>query len=136
MIILGRTSLTAQDRHRSLHKNRDINHYEHKSCICQCHTLNTTSFNTSTDLRQLENQIKASESRCRGEKILTTKLAKVVYRLCHKKYDVLPCSSQSFTVRCFRVKSGTILHHMSFQAFNAHLLIHKDYLLQFMPTSI
>lgn len=56
-------------------------------------------------------------------------LAKILYRLCHTKY-VLPCSSQSFALLGFGVKSGTILHHMPFQAFNTHLLIHKAYLLQ------
>lgn len=116
------------ERHGSFHQNWDVNHCEH---IRWCHFLNTELLNTSIDLCQPWNQIKLSDTRCRGgKKILTTKLAKILYRLCHTKYDVLPCSSQS------RVKSGTILHHMSFQAFNTHLLIHKDYLLQCVPTSL
>ena len=59
---------------------------------------------------------------------------KILYGLCHTKY-VLPCSPQSFALQGFGVKSGTILHHMPFQAFNTHLLIHKVYLLQCVPPS-
>lgn len=65
-----------------------------------------------------------------------TKLAERLYRMCHTEYDVLPCSSQSFALPNIGVKSGTILHHMPFQAFNTHLLIHKAYLLQCVPTSL
>lgn len=80
-------------------------------------------------------QIKLSDTRCRGgKKPPSITLAKILYRLCHTKYD-LPCSSQSFALLGFGVKSGTILHHMSFQAFNTHLLIHKAYLLQCVPPS-
>lgn len=59
-------------------------------------------------------------------------LAKILYRLCHTKY-VLPYSSQSFALWGFGVKSGTILHHMSVQTFNRHLLIQEANLLQCMP---
>lgn len=56
-------------------------------------------------------------------------LAKILYRLCHTKY-ILPYSSQSFALLGFGVKNGTILHHMSVQTFNRHLLIQEANLLQ------
>lgn len=130
----------AEWKHESFHQSWDVNHWEHQPSNCWCHFLYTSLLNMSIDLWQPWNQIKLSDTRCRGRKILTTKLDKILYRLCHTKCDFFYWNMMLLQLTIlwlwsFSEKWNNITSY-AIPGFNTHLLIHKAYLLQYVPLSL